>query len=62
MLEQKLPELIANRSVLWHSLGHDADWDRRIASALNAVRAESRSGIRAPAKSAICAACSTRCD
>jgi Xaa-Pro aminopeptidase len=48
MLEQKLPELIANRSVLWHSLGHDADWDRRIASALNAVRAESRSGIRAP--------------
>jgi Xaa-Pro aminopeptidase len=28
MLEQKLPELIANRSVLWHSLGHDADWDR----------------------------------
>ncbi|MBL8375821.1 aminopeptidase P N-terminal domain-containing protein [Accumulibacter sp.] len=48
MLEQKLPELIANRSVLWHSLGHDADWDRRIASALNAVRAESRNGIRAP--------------
>ena len=48
MLEQKLPELIANRSMLWHSLGHDADWDRRIASALNAVRAESRSGIRAP--------------
>jgi Xaa-Pro aminopeptidase len=45
---QKLPELIANRSVLWHSLGHDAEWDRRIASALNAVRAESRSGTRAP--------------
>jgi Xaa-Pro aminopeptidase len=32
-LEQKLPELIANRSVLWHSLGHDAEWDRRITSA-----------------------------
>ncbi len=47
-LEQKLPELIANRSVLWHSLGHDADWDRRIANALNSVRAESRSGTRAP--------------
>jgi Xaa-Pro aminopeptidase len=47
-LEQKLPELIANRSLLWHSLGHDADWDRRIAAALNAVRADSRSGARAP--------------
>ncbi|MBP6708668.1 MAG: aminopeptidase P N-terminal domain-containing protein [Candidatus Accumulibacter sp.] len=47
-LEQKLPELIANRSVLWHSLGHDADWDRRIANALNTVRGESRSGVRAP--------------
>ncbi|MEF8698953.1 MAG: aminopeptidase P N-terminal domain-containing protein [Candidatus Accumulibacter sp. UW20] len=49
-LEQKLPELLANRSLLWHSLGHDADWDRRIAAALNAVRADSRSGARAPAE------------
>jgi Xaa-Pro aminopeptidase len=48
MLEQKLPELLANRSVLWHSLGHDADWDTRIAAALNTVRGENRSGTRAP--------------
>jgi Xaa-Pro aminopeptidase len=47
-LEQKLPELIANRSTLWHSLGHDAEWDAKIAAALNAVRAQSRSGKRAP--------------
>jgi Xaa-Pro aminopeptidase len=47
-LEQKLPELIANRPTLWHSLGHDADWDARIIAALNAVRAQSRTGKRAP--------------
>jgi Xaa-Pro aminopeptidase len=47
-LDQRLPELIADRSALWHSLGHDAEWDRRIAAALNAVRAQSRAGKRAP--------------
>ncbi len=47
-LVQRLPELIANRQTLWHSLGHDADWDARIAAALNAVRAQSRAGKRAP--------------
>ena len=47
-LEQKLPELIANRPTLWHSLGHDAGWDARIIAALNAVRAQSRTGKRAP--------------
>jgi Xaa-Pro aminopeptidase len=47
-LEAKLPELIANRNTLWHSLGHDAEWDVKIAAALNAVRAQSRTGKRAP--------------
>jgi Xaa-Pro aminopeptidase len=47
-LEQKLPELIANRNALWHSLGHDAEWDTKIAAALNAVRTQSRTGKRAP--------------
>ncbi|WP_301101787.1 aminopeptidase P N-terminal domain-containing protein [Propionivibrio sp.] len=46
--EQKLPELIANRSALWHALGHDPAWDTKIVSALNAVRAQSRAGKRAP--------------
>ena len=47
-LDAKLPELLANRRALWHSLGHDAEWDRRIAAALAALRADSRSGVRAP--------------
>lgn len=47
-LDQRLPDLLANRRVLWHSLGHDDGWDRRIASALNAVRARNRDGTRAP--------------
>jgi len=47
-LAQRLPELIANRQTLWHSLGHDAEWDAKIAAALNAVRAQSRAGKRAP--------------
>ena len=46
--EARLPELIANRSALWHALGQDAGWDNRIISALNTVRAEVRSGKRAP--------------
>ncbi len=47
-LDQKLPELIANRDALWHALGHDTDWDTRIVAALNAVRAQTRAGQRAP--------------
>jgi Xaa-Pro aminopeptidase len=49
---QRLPELIADRDTLWHSLGHDAEWDARIVAAVNAVRAQTRAGKRAPA--AIC--------
>ena len=48
-LDAKLPELLADQPALWFSIGHDAGWDRRISTALNAVRAESRSGKRAPA-------------
>ncbi len=48
-LDQRLPDLIANQPALWHSLGYDADWDGRVAAALNAVRAQSRAGKRAPA-------------
>ncbi len=47
-LEQKLPELIANRDTLWHTLGCDTAWDAKITAALNAVRAQSRAGKRAP--------------
>jgi Xaa-Pro aminopeptidase len=47
-LEQRLPDLMADRSVLWHSVGHDTEWDTRIAASLNTVRAQSRNGKRAP--------------
>ncbi|MCE1181553.1 MAG: aminopeptidase P N-terminal domain-containing protein [Rhodocyclales bacterium] len=47
-LDQKLPELLVDRDNLWHAIGHDAEWDARIAKALNAVRAQTRAGKRAP--------------
>ncbi len=47
-LDQKLPELLVDRDSLWHAIGHDAEWDARIAKALNAVRAQTRAGKRAP--------------
>ncbi len=46
--EQRLPELIANRSALWYALGHDPAWDAKIVGALNTVRAQTRAGLRAP--------------
>ena len=47
--DAKLAELLADQPALWFSLGHDNAWDARIASALNAVRAQTRAGKRAPA-------------
>jgi len=47
--DHMLPELIANQPALWHALGADPSWDARIATALNAVRAQSRAGKRPPA-------------
>jgi Xaa-Pro aminopeptidase len=49
-LEQRLPDLLANRDTVWHALGHDADWDTKIVAALNTVRAQTRAGKRAPAQ------------
>jgi Xaa-Pro aminopeptidase len=46
--DTKLAELLADQPALWYSLGHDADWDTRTAAALNAVRAQTRAGKRAP--------------
>ena len=47
-LDKKLPEFIANQPALWHSLGFEPEWDACIGRALNAVRAQSRAGKRAP--------------
>ncbi len=49
-LDTKLIELLADRDALWYSLGHDAEWDIRISTALNAVRAQTRAGKHAPRK------------
>ncbi len=46
--DAKLAELLADRPALWFSLGHDAGWDARITTALNAVRAQARNGKQAP--------------
>lgn len=46
--DEKLPELLADRPALWHSVGHHSAWDARINAALNAVRAQARAGKTAP--------------
>ena len=48
-LDKKLPELIADRENLWHTIGVDRAWDQRIGEALETVRQQSRSGKRVPA-------------
>jgi Xaa-Pro aminopeptidase len=47
-LQLKLPELLADRPVLWCGFGYDAQWDARITDALNAVRANARAGAVPP--------------
>ncbi|WP_300329991.1 aminopeptidase P N-terminal domain-containing protein [Accumulibacter sp.] len=47
-LASRLPQLLAKRNTLWHSLGHDAEWDRRLGEALAALRADNRNGQQAP--------------
>lgn len=49
-LDRRLHELMADRSSLWYSLGHDTAFDHRISDALNAVRAQARAGKAAPAE------------
>ena len=47
-LDAKLPDMLADQAALWFSFGHDGEWDKRILTALNAVRAQARVGKRAP--------------
>ena len=47
-LEKRLPDLLANQAVLWCGLGYDNEWDARIMTALNAVRANARTGVTPP--------------
>lgn len=47
-IDAKLAEWLPDQPLLWYSLGHDTGWDARITAALNAARAQSRAGKRAP--------------
>jgi Xaa-Pro aminopeptidase len=47
-LERRLPDYLADQPVLWCGLGYDNDWDAKVMAALNAVRANARSGVIPP--------------
>ena len=47
-LDEMMPKLLANQSTLFHSLGANMRWDRRVTGWLNAVKAQVRTGERAP--------------
>lgn len=48
LLDEKLPELLANQPRLGYTVGDDAAWDTRVLGWLNAVRAKARTGVTAP--------------
>jgi Xaa-Pro aminopeptidase len=47
-LERRLPDYLAEQPVLWSGLGYDNEWDAKVMAALNAVRANARSGVTPP--------------
>ena len=47
-LDEKLPELMADRTRVFYPLGTDADLDLGVMAWLRAVRAKARTGVRAP--------------
>jgi Xaa-Pro aminopeptidase len=47
-LDARIPELLADREVIYTPVGTDPAWDARVASWLNAVRAKVRTGVSAP--------------
>ena len=47
-LDQRMPELLANRDALHTPVGSDPAWDLRVAGWLNVVRGRVRSGVTAP--------------
>src|SRR5215831_911113 len=47
-LDEMLPKLLADQPALFCDMGEDAEWDARLIQWLNAVRAQTRSGVSAP--------------
>lgn len=50
LLEDMLPELLADQSAVSYPVGQDEKWDAKVLAALNTVREKARSGISAPAE------------
>jgi Xaa-Pro aminopeptidase len=48
--DEKVIELMSNQPELFYPVGADADWDARVIKSREAVKAKSRTGIRAPNK------------
>ena len=49
-LDEDLPALLADQPTLFYAPGAEADWDARVMRWLNAVRAQARTGVSAPAQ------------
>src|SRR5262245_48448758 len=47
-LDEQMPKRMADRAKLFYTVGTDSDWDARVTGWLNAVRAQARTGVRAP--------------
>ena len=58
-LDTLLPKLLAGQPALHCHHSSDGRWDERVLQALNAVRAQARTGVTAPAAITTCACCST---
>ena len=49
-LDEQIPKLLADRARVFFNLGADSAWDARLTAWLNAVRAQARTGVRAPSE------------
>ena len=47
-LDEKLPQLLADKKAVYFATGMDAAWDARVIGWLNKVRSQTRTGIAAP--------------
>lgn len=47
-LDEKLPQLLANKDSIYYPTGMDASWDTRVIGWVNQVRGQARSGVSAP--------------
>lgn len=47
-LDEKLPQLMANKDSVYYPTGMDASWDTRVIGWVNQVRGQARSGVSAP--------------